>query len=181
MEFLKQRELLFCFFIFICKAIEVSLFSVKSMMLAKGRKKVTILLAFIEVLLWAFVISGIISSLSTNIPWLLAYCFGYTLGYYLGFMIESKLAFGTTNVCFIISPLDTDAVEEFLINNNHGYYVSECRGKNGKNYKFDTILPRRYAKQIRQEIEELCTEEIFVTHYDVSYVKGGYGVERLQR
>ena len=181
MEFLKQKELLFCFVIFICKAVEISLGSVKSMMLAKGRRRVTILLAFVEVLLWAFVISGVISNLSTNLHWLLAYCFGYTLGYYLGFKIESKLAFGTVNVRFIVAIDDTDKVEQFLADNNYGYYVLECWGKNGKKHKFDTILPRRNAKQIRDEIEALCSEDVFITNYDVSFAKGGYGVKKLQR
>lgn len=179
MEFLKSKELLFCFVIFACKIVEVCLSNVKTILLVKGKRTIATALAFSEVFLWAFVISGVINDLNTNIKWLLAYCLGYTAGYYIGSSIERLLALGTIDVQFIFPDEYADKVEEYLIDHDYGYYISNCRGKNGHRTKVDAVLPRKNAKDIRLEIENICEKQIFTTNYDVAYSKGGYSVKRI--
>lgn len=181
MEFLKSKEILFCFIIFACKVIEVSLSSIKTVFLVKGNRIKATVLAFLEALLWAFVISGVISDLNTNILWLLAYCFGYTAGYYVGSTLENKLAIGTIDVQFIFPEKYLGEVEHYLMENNFGYYFTSCIGKSGRQIKCDTILPRKGARNIRKQIEDICEHDIFTTNYDVSYVKGGYSTKKISK
>lgn len=178
-EFLKSKEILFCFIIFICKLTEVSLSNLKTMLLVKGSKTKSTFLAFVEVFLWAFIISGIINDLHTNIWWLLAYCFGYTAGYYFGSVIERRLALGTIDVQFIFPVEYEEIIEMYLSGSGYGYYISNCRGKSGINTKCDTILPRRKAREIRHQIEAICENNVFTTNFEVSFMRGGYSTKRI--
>ena len=109
--------------------------------------------------------------------WRSRHCVGYTLGWLLGSLIEEKLALGTSDVQIIIANKDFVAVEKYLTENNYGYFVSDCRGKNGIRHKIDVILPRKTARVIRKELAKLCKEKVFIANYDVPYTKGGYGVK----
>lgn len=168
--------IVFCVIICLCKIIEVTLSSLKTVLMVKGQRVFATILALIECLIWGFVISGIIKDLSTNYAWLISYCVGYTFGWYLGSAIESKLAFGTTDVQMIVSEADLHNIEKYLIENNFGYFITDCRGKSGVQHKIDVILPRKKAIYIRKEITALCQNNVFVVNYDVPYARGGYGV-----
>lgn len=179
LEFLKTKEFLFCFLIFFAETATVTLSNLKTILLVKGSKTKATILAFVEIFLWATIVAGILNDLQRNILWLIAYCIGYTAGYYVGAIIERRLAIGTIDVQFIFPSEYEAAVEEYLNENNYGYYVAECRGKNGSNIKCDTVLPRRKAREIRHRIEEICDQNVFTTNYEVSFVRGGYSTKRI--
>ena len=179
LEFLKSKEILFCFIIFVAETATVCISNLKTMLLVKGSKTKSTMLAFCEILLWATIVAGILNDLQRNIFWLLAYCAGYTAGYYFGAVIERRLALGTIDVQFIIPIEYSGKVEEFLRENNYGYYISDCRGKNGHQNKYDTVIPRKKAREIRHRIEEMCEGNVFTTNYEVSFVRGGYSTKRI--
>lgn len=179
LEALKHHEILFCFIIFIAETATVCISNLKTMLLVKGSKTKSTMLAFVEILLWASIVAGILNDLQRNIFWLIAYCIGYTAGYYVGATIERMLALGTIDVQFIYPVEYSGPVEEFLRENSYGYYISDCRGKNGHQNKCDTVLPRKRAREIRHKIEELCENNVFTTNYEVSFVRGGYSTKRI--
>ncbi|MCQ2406422.1 MAG: DUF5698 domain-containing protein [Oscillospiraceae bacterium] len=174
-------EIVFCLVIFVCKVCEIIIQSLKTVFLVKGNKTIATVLALVEVLIWAFVISGLISELSKNLFWLFAYCLGYGAGFYLGSTIESMLAIGTMDVMMIVPAEYTERVEEYLIKKGSGYFIETCRGSKGEHAKIDVILPRKAAKEIRRAVAEICENNIFVTNYDVSYMRGGYAAKLKTR
>lgn len=143
-------------------------------MLCKGNRAFSVITAFLEVCVWACLVSGIISDLSTNVFWICAYCLGYTAGYYFGGVIESYLALGVMDVCIIAQAKHKADISRFLIENNFGYYMENCEGATGPHVKVDIILPRKRAPFVRKKISEMCDGNIFVTNYDVPYMHGGY-------
>ena len=177
LEFLKSKELLFCFVIFFAETLTVCISNLKTMLLVKGSKTKATILAFCEIFLWASVVAGILNDLQRNTFWLIAYCLGYTAGYYFGAIIERRLAIGTIDVQFIFPGEYTEVIEFYLSENNYGYYISECKGKNGYLTKCDTVLPRRRAREIRKQVEAICEHNVFTTNYEVSYLRGGYGIK----
>ena len=179
LDFLKSKELLFCFVIFAAETATVCIANLKTMLLVKGSKTKSTLLAFVEILLWATIVAGILNDLQRNVFWLIAYCVGYTAGYYFGAVIERKIALGTIDVQFIVPEKYTDAVEDYFFLGNYGYYYSKCKGRSVVQVKFDTVLPRRKAREIRKDIEKICEGSVFTTNYEVSFVRGGFSTKRL--
>ena len=178
MDTVVLHNLLFCMVICGAKIVEISMSSLKTVLLVKGMRTHATVLAFIECMIWGLIVSRVITGLASNFAWLFAYCIGYSTGYYIGSVIENKMAMGTITLSVIIPKDKTGSVEEYLKNSNHGYFIYDGHGATGEKTKVETVIPRKGAKDVRKHIAELCDNEIFVTNSDVSFVRGGYGVKR---
>ena len=73
-----------CIIVCIAKIVEISIQSLKTVMMVKGQRLNAALLGFVECLIWGLAISTIISTLGDNYLLLLFYCFGYAVGLFLG-------------------------------------------------------------------------------------------------
>ena len=160
--------------ILVCKTVEMLLSSMKYMVMGRGHRGVAVTLALIEALVWAFVISGSINRLQGNILWSLSYCLAYAFGYALGMCIEGKMALGNVGICVIVERQYREVVEEWLADNNLGYFAYDGHGARGENTKFDIVAPRKQAKSVRKAIESLCGGKAFTTNTHVEYIRGGY-------
>ena len=103
-----------CLAVCAAKIVEISVQSVKTVCMVKGERKLAAFLGFIECLVWGFVISAVISSLSRNVLLLLAYSIGYSSGLVLGSVIESKLALGTSSIQIMVDKENMEKVEKYL-------------------------------------------------------------------
>lgn len=81
------------FLIFVARIADVSMGTVRIILVAKGLKKVAPVIGFFEVLIWVIAISKIIENLDNWICYI-AYAAGFATGNYIGMMIEEKLALG---------------------------------------------------------------------------------------
>lgn len=168
-----------CVMVCCSKILEISVQSVKTVVMVKGQRGVAALLAFIECLIWGFIISGIIATLSTNVALLIAYCLGYALGLYLGSLIENFLALGTTDLQIVAGEEYLRQIRTYLHQNNRGYTVLPGKGGRGNNeYYFIVVLPRKEAKGVAEEVRELTNNKCFVISSEVNRFMGGYGVRK---
>ena len=164
--------------IFSAKLLELSLSSIRLIFTVKQEKFKAACIAFIECLVWCFVISGIINSLSQNTYWLLAYSLGYASGVYTGSIIEKKLALGNRSIQFISSLKDKDAIINYLKENNHGYTIILGEGATEERVIILTIVKRRDVIKVTKDVEKLCQHQIFSITSDVSNVYGGFGLRK---
>ena len=160
------------------KILEISIQSVKTVCMVKGERKLAALLAFIECLVWGFVISSVISSLSSNIWLLLSYCVGYASGLFLGSIIESKIALGTSNVQIMVDNDHVALVEQDLKENEHGFTVLDGHGSKATMHVVIMILARKIVKKTMREIREICDGDVFMVSSEISNFTGGYGVRK---
>ena len=167
-----------CLAVCLAKILEISIQSVKTVFMVKGERKFAAILGFIECLVWGFVISAVISSLSSNIYLLLSYCIGYSLGLFLGSVIESKLALGTSSVQIMVDKERVEKVEKYLKENNHGFTILNGRGSKEEMFVVIMVLPRKTVKEIMTEIRKLCDNNVFMVSSEVSKFVGGYGVRK---
>ena len=66
--------------IFFGKATEVSLSTIKTVLITKGEKIIGAVIGFFEVLLWVFVVSSILTNLSEDPLKIVAYALGFIFG-----------------------------------------------------------------------------------------------------
>ncbi len=77
--------------IFYLRLVDVSLGTVRLIMIGRGRRKIAPLLGFVEVTIWVVAISQVITNLD-NIFNILGYSGGFAAGTLVGMWIEDKLA-----------------------------------------------------------------------------------------
>ena len=72
-----------CLLVCLAKIVEISIQSLKTVMMVKGQRLKAAGLGFVECGIWGLVISTIIGTLGDNLLLLLFYCFGYAAGLFL--------------------------------------------------------------------------------------------------
>lgn len=167
-----------CLAVFAAKVIEIGISSIKTTCMVKGERKLATALAFIECLIWGFVVSSVITSLSSNVWLLLSYCIGYATGLFVGSVIESKIALGTSTISMIVGDEYLAKVEEHLKNHNQGYSVFDGRGSKGPVHRVEVTLPRKDVKGAIKKIREICDNNVFLVSSEVSRFTGGYGIRK---
>lgn len=165
-----------CLIVCAAKIIEITIQSLKTVMMVKGEKAKAAGLGFIECMIWGLVISTIIGTLGDNLFLLLFYCVGYATGLYLGAALENKIALGTTNFELIASDESTEKITAFLREHDKGYTVFEGHGSVEKMNMIFVVLPRKESAKMLKAIRSVCDNKVFVAVSDVSKYSGGYGM-----
>lgn len=82
-----------CLVIFVARIADVSLGTIRTLCIIRGRAVSAWFLGFFELLIWVFVVSKVIQNLDTPV-YAVAYAFGFATGNVVGLAIEKRLAFG---------------------------------------------------------------------------------------
>ena len=110
--------LLICF----ARVLDVSLGTLRIILVAKGTKTLAPILGFFEVLIWLIAIGQVMQNL-TNVANYFAYAAGFAIGNYLGIIMEQKLAIGVV-VVRVITATDASKLIDFLKEANFGVTTS---------------------------------------------------------
>ncbi len=150
--------------IFLARAIDTSLGTLRIVMISRGNRKAVRLVGFIEVLLWIIAIGQIIQNLN-NWAGYLAWALGYSVGSMIGFKIEERLALGKHQLRVITSQPINGFLNE-LKKLNQGFTVFDGMGANGPVKQIFLILNR----QNNSEITALVNKHIPTSFCSVSDV-----------
>jgi len=77
--------------IFFARVVDVTLATIRTLMVVQGRKVQAAMIGFFEVGIYITVLGKVVSGLDNPFN-LLAYCAGYAAGNYVGITIENKIA-----------------------------------------------------------------------------------------
>jgi uncharacterized protein YebE (UPF0316 family) len=159
--------ILYPFFIFLVRIIDVPIGTLRIIFLAKGKKLWVPILGFFEVLLWLIVMTKIMQNIDKPVYYI-AYAGGFAAGSWVGMMLEEKLAMGIALVRIITSKPAVLLVEKMK---SAGYMVTDVPAAGGEgpvNVVF-TIVKRRAIKELVQLINEF-NPNAFYTIEDIGYV-----------
>ncbi len=95
--------------IFLARVCDVTIGTVRIMLLSKGRRLLAPMLGFVEVLIWLLAIRQIFNHLE-NVACYLAFAGGFAMGNYVGMCIEQKLAIGLDAVRIITKKDSQDLI-----------------------------------------------------------------------
>jgi len=158
--------------IFVARACDVSLGTVRVILLGRGMRLLAPLLGFIEILIWLLAIGQIMQNLS-NWACYLAYGAGFALGNYLGMRIEERLAVGYAMVRIIV-PGDPTRLLRFLRKAGFRVTVIDGRGGQGPVLILFTVIRRRLLHRIERVIQRY-NPRAFYTVEDVRFASAGEG------
>jgi uncharacterized protein YebE (UPF0316 family) len=146
--------------IFAMRIADVSLGTLRIVMLVRGNRGLAGLLGFCESLIWLLAARQVITSLDNPLQ-IVAYAGGYATGTMLGSTIEKWIAMGHTLVR-IVTPVSAKPVAPAL--RDKGFYVTELNatGRDGDVRVGFSVVPRRRVPEVMRIVRETCPKA-FVT------------------
>jgi uncharacterized protein YebE (UPF0316 family) len=157
--------------IFCLRLVDVSLGTVRMIMISRGRRKIAPVLGFVEVTIWVVAISQVMGNLD-NIFNILGYSGGFAAGTLVGMWIEDKLALGHVGIS-IISMTQGPKIVQKLRQADYGVTELIGSGRSGIVNLITTIVPRKDVEVVFQLINQTDPKSFFAVD-DIQAVTRGY-------
>lgn len=159
--------------IFGLRVIDVSLGTIRTVYILQGRKYIAASIAFIEVTIFIYAISGVIQKIRDD-NWILmfAYSGGFAIGTLVGVWLEEKFAMGFNQIR-VITKQKGEEIAEAIRQKNFGATIVGGRGKDGPVDMIFSIVPRRHYHLIL-DLATRIDPHSFVSVSDSRYLFRGY-------
>lgn len=159
--------------ILLSRVIEVSMGTLRIILINKGYRRQGVVLAFFEVLIWVFVASRVISGIAEEPIKGIIYSFGFAIGVYLGSILEGRLAFGKVLVQAITNVEVGVVIANTLRSEGYGVTTVNAQGKDSDKIVLMIFANRRGKEQIIEKIRNIDSSAMIVSN-DVSTLHGGH-------
>lgn len=159
--------------IFFAKLVEVSLATVRNVLINRGEKLKGALIGFFEVMIWVLVVNQVLAGLSEDPLKLIVYCLAFACGNYLGVIIENKLAIGMACIQVVVKEERKEALSEALRSRDFGVTIVKGEGKNGPVDVLMIYLKRKRSKEAIELIHEFSPKSL-ITINDIRHLRNGY-------
>lgn len=159
--------------IFVAKVVEVSISTLRIILVNKGYRAKATMLSFVEILLWVFIASTVINGISEAPIKGIIYGIGFSLGVYFGSIVENKLAFGQVLVQVIVDENKGILLTNALRSNGHGVTVIDAYGRDSDKSILLVFANRKNRHKIVELVESIDEEAMIVAN-DVNSLRGGF-------
>lgn len=165
---------LLCLKVFFARILDVSLGSVRTILIVKGKKFSSALIGFIEVTIWFIIVREALNT-DVSTPFLvIAYAGGYASGVLLGGVISDMFISGNLTVQVITNDATGKVVQE-LRDNHFAVSVLPCKGKNEEENKLMLFIEINKKKlNTLKKIIYKNDEKAFIVANETKYVQNGY-------
>ena len=174
MDFLLGNSVWVYFVIFFGKLLEVSISTLRIVLINRGDRIKGSILAFIDVMIWLTITGSVLSSFGNNILKIIVFAFAFALGNFFGSWLDSKLAFGMSSINVIINE---DAIVDTILmnlrNNSFAVTVIDGQGKDGKRKLLIINVKRKNLSKAIKIVTDI-TSDCFISINDVSAIRGGF-------
>lgn len=161
--------------ILVVKILEVSLSTVRIVLITKGERLKGSIIGFFEVIIWVILITTVLKDITDDPIKILVYAVGFSLGNYFGSLFEEKIGIGTTRIEIIVR-------EEYgkeLVDNirKHNFAVTIIKGE-GMNFKHYVMISHVKRKRTNEFIKIVRSyqENVVITVSEIKPIYGGYGI-----
>jgi uncharacterized protein YebE (UPF0316 family) len=144
---------------------DVSLGTVRIILLTRGSRWRSSAIGFAETLIWVFAVTIVVQNLDEPVR-MIAYAGGFALGTLLGVTIERWLAIGTTLVQ-AVAPVESPSSAPALRDAGYRATVINGEGRDGGVRIIVAAVPRRRLRQVIGIIESV-NPAAFVTVEDIT-------------
>lgn len=155
------------------KIVEVTIATLRMIFINKGYRRLGVISAAIEIILWLILASTVINGLSESPMKGVSYGIGFAIGVYFGSVLEEKLAFGKVLIQTIV-PTDTgQIVAESLRQISFG--VTELKGKGREQDRIVLLIlaNRRDISLAVKTIKEIEPDAMIVSN-ETYNLSGGF-------
>ncbi|MDR1107253.1 MAG: DUF5698 domain-containing protein [Treponema sp.] len=158
--------------ILISKIVEVSLGTLRTILINKGYRREGTILSFFEIILWTFVASRVIMGISDAPIKGIVYSIGFSLGIYSGSRIENFIGMGKVLIQTIISKENAEGMITLLRSRGYAVTTMEAKGRDSEKTVLMIFANRKGKEEIIRDIRTHDGTAMIITN-DVSTLQGG--------
>ncbi len=158
------------FLIFLSRIVDVSLGTVRIVMVSKGQKIWAPILGFFEVFIWLIAISRIFENLDNWVCYF-AYALGYATGNYVGLKLEEMLAMGIVRIQIITRKTAKELIENMKAL-GYGLTYHDAKGGSEDVSIIYSIIKRNELHKVVEQIKAY-NPNAFYSIEDVRFVSHG--------
>lgn len=159
--------------IFFARIMDVSIGTIRIILVSKGYKYLAPVLGFFEILIWIIAIGKIMENLDRWYYYLF-YAAGFATGNFVGILLEEKIALGFVGVR-IITKKPADQLIERMQECGYGITILPAEGSTGLVHIIYTTVKRKKLKELVSMIKGF-NPKAFYTIEDIKKVSGALGV-----
>lgn len=161
--------------IFLGKIMEVTLGTLRFVLINRGERVIGACIALIEISLWLIIAGSVLADYKSDPIKMFAYAFAYALGNFMGSWLEEKLAFGLCSIqAVVMSREKSDAICNELRKNGFGVTQLVTQGiDNSDRFLIMCTLRRKLAPEALAIIQQV-EQSAVITVNDVKSQRGGY-------
>jgi len=163
--------------IFLAKIVEITLSTLRTVLVTKGEKIYVAIIGFIEVSIWLKVVSVVLTGISESPAKMLAYALGYACGSLVGLTLEEKIGLGYSTIQIIVNKDQGNVLAKLLRDEGKAVTILEGEGMDSKKSVLLTHIKRKDKELIMKKIEELNIQAV-VTISETKKIYGGYGIRK---
>lgn len=153
--------------IMLMRICDVTIGTMRTILVVQGRKYIAAAAGFFEVLIWIFAIRNVMQQLDQTIN-LVFYALGFALGNIVGITIEQKIGFGFVQLN-IISRHYSDKIADLLRKEKHGVTMLPGEGGSGGVSVIITIVSRKVQKHTIKLIESIDKDAFITVQQSLPY------------
>lgn len=170
------------FLIFFARIIDVSIGTVRIILVSKGHKYLAPILGFFEVLIWIVAMGKIMQNLDRWYYYLF-YAAGFATGNLVGMIIEEKIALGFLGIRIITKKPANDLIQR-MRESGYGITSVPAEGATGLVHVLFATVKRKNLNELLVIIKEF-NPKAFYTIEDIKMVsdssRPGFGNERSRK
>ena len=163
--------------ILFAKIIEVSLRTIRTVLLIKGERNIAAVIGFFEILLWINIVTNVISDLSDDPLKAIVYALGFSLGIYIGSLLEEKIGIGLLEIEVNVKASDSETLVDEL--RKEGFAVTEIKAEGQKAIRviLSLVVQRTKVNDVVYKITNIEKTAVITTS-NIKPISGGYGLKR---
>lgn len=159
-------------FIFFARVTDVTLSTIRMLMVVQGRKVQAAIIGFFEVSIYVTALGKVVNSLD-NIWNLLAYALGFACGNYVGITIENRIALGNLAAQVVLKVDNSEELVKKLRESGFGVTVLEGHGREGTREILNLAINRKDLDKLKSIVYDY-DKDAFITTSSVNPISGGY-------
>lgn len=174
MEFFQSSSVWVYLFIFFGKILEVTVNTVRVLMITKGQRLVGALIALFEASIWLAVTGTVLAGFQDDFLKCVVFVAAFAAGNYLGSWFEDKLAFGLASIQVIIPESESDkGLAELLREKNFAVTVLSGKGKDGRRELLILHVKRKRIPEASEIIKTHLQSAVIVIN-ESRIIHGGF-------
>ena len=165
--------------IFVARVIDVSMATVRTLLIVQGLKIHAAILGFVEIIIYILALNSVVGNLDNPLN-LLVYAIGFAMGNYVGITIENKIGLGKLSAQIILKTMDNQELIDTLRDNGFGVTVFEGKGIKGEKEILIVVLNRKSLQELRTLVYDI-DDTAFMTVNNINPIGGGYFTRGIKK
>lgn len=182
MVFFSSKSVWMYLFIFLGKIVEVSISTLRIMLINRGERVRGVIAAVFEYTLWLFVTGTVLADFQSDPLKIAVLIAAFAAGNFAGSLLEEKLAFGVCTISVYANSIeDARSIARVLRSEGHAVTLMDAEGIAEQKREIVTLTVRRKFTNDALGLINKTNPNAMVTVANTSSVKGGFLKDTVRR